>query len=350
MAPRKELLESLGEGLGDAVLEVGEKVVDAAPVLRETGAEPEVQPPEHRLSAGVVRRGGTAAPAVFVEKPSDWSVREARRITSSVSSRVAVVEIGEAYSAWPTKGVSGFTGANQLFPGFSVSHFTAYAGSIGCFVQARVGRRDHLGFLGSSHVLASMNLARRGDPVLAPGYPDGPKTLETQIGTLENFAYLVHHRERRPRGQSLNTTDVAFVALLDESDCPPFNLVPMATRPDHSKKIKDVVELEEVPKYLGKKVFKSGRTTGWTRGTFEGHSTEPHTIELPDGNRYIYEHLFLIKGIRGDFSQPGDSGSLIYTSDTRALGLIVGASSKYTLAAPLTLCLGAMNAQILGED
>jgi hypothetical protein len=71
-------------------------------------------------------------------------------------------------AVWSNPPSHGTKSANRpLRIGGSVGHFKITAGTLGCFVRARIG--DALHILTNNHVLADENRAKVGDAILQPG-------------------------------------------------------------------------------------------------------------------------------------------------------------------------------------
>ncbi|MPQ43237.1 hypothetical protein [Clostridium tarantellae] len=85
-------------------------------------------------------------------------------------------------------------------------------------------------------------------------------------------------------------------------------------------------------------IYKVGASTGWTVGrVLSLHNTVK--IELPKGISYtLKEQASTVK-----FSEGGDSGSIVFDLDEKALGLVVGSSEKYSFFTPIDVILKALN-------
>ncbi len=83
---------------------------------------------------------------------------------------------------------------------------------------------------------------------------------------------------------------------------------------------------------LGDKVIKSGRTTGVTTGTVVGINAVSH-VDYGNNGVARFEDQIVIKGDNGDFSRPGDSGSLILSRETlQPYGLLFAGGGGTTIA------------------
>jgi hypothetical protein len=71
-------------------------------------------------------------------------------------------------------------------------------------------------------------------------------------------------------------------------------------------------------------------------------------MKLPDGKIYVYTDVIAVRRLESSpFSSPGDSGSLVYTEDGLALGLIIGATDELTYVSPMEKCLKEIEAELL---
>ena len=213
--------------------------------------------------------------------------------------------------------------------------------------RSNQGRSTISPLTSAAHVLSILNRAEPGDPILFPGHPDGPNVLGNKVGTLTDFTYLRHYTERDQWANLLNQEDIAVVRLDNPDEWPDTTLVPNPSNPSTRKKVSEFVTKPEMLDYVSKKVFKIGRTSGLTTGTFEVIGIEQYPIRLPDGRVYMYRDLLAIKGDENKrFSLPGDSGALVYTEDFKALGFVGGGSESYTFACRAEPCLSNMKATL----
>jgi hypothetical protein len=213
--------------------------------------------------------------------------------------------------------------------GVSVGHPEGSPGSVGALVYLD----GKLSVLSASHVLARSGSAKPGDRVHRPGSGDiaalGPKT---NFGTLEDFTLLT--------GNNANSIDAA-VAVIDQGYNEKYHVI----RPGHNVIPKDFVEcplrgqkLDKIEDarmiQLGSRVGKLGRTTGYKEGTVTAVALAHLAITNNSvlGTRISYTNLLEVtwdpKGSPNyPFSQPGDSGALVFTLDPpRAIAIhIIGA-------------------------
>ncbi len=228
-----------------------------APSVVETEEGFKLQEPDRRMASGVAKEKGKPVTTLLVEKEDSWALQKAKDMQESMPRPTTVTVTGTAHSWWPQDRLPP-TKSDKLKPGLSISHFRGHAGTLGCLVTW--GGRVALA--GASHVLAINNSAKRGDPVLIPGYPDGSRRMANRIGTVADYIYLVHHQdEDRFDAHSVNTEDIAVVALDQPERCPSANLVPNPKDPDRRIRQKGDVPVEELVERIAEPFFKLGRTS-----------------------------------------------------------------------------------------
>jgi hypothetical protein len=334
-------------------LDVYQEFTKEAPLIKAEGEKsPKLQPPDKRLSWGITKRDGEPVLALLVEQSDSWAMRRAKSFDES-NQKIIYTVTGLAHSSKVNEPITAKTSSN-LVPGLSVGHFKGYAGTLGCFVTAKSksSNQDCIGFVGASHVLGLVNTAKPGDDILHPCPPDGPRVKGNKVGILADFTYLIHHDESSEEiNENLspgNTEDIAAVMVDDQQKCPECNLVPDPKDPTREMKLKGQLSDTETIERIAEPVYKVGRTTGFTEGILEYASVSRYPIRLPDRKLYIYSNIIGVTFSEGKpFSEPGDSGSLVYTADGKAVGLIIGASDKVSFVSPISSCLTAMRASLL---
>jgi hypothetical protein len=208
------------------------------------------------------------------------------------------------------------------FPGVSIGHYNSTAGTFGCLVEDKEGR---IQILSNNHILANLNSANLGDPILQPGPADGGHRHKDVIAELS--AYIPIDFE------GLNRVDAALAEPLNYSD----------VRPDipHIGHVEGITSAR-----LNIPVIKFGRTTGLTFGTITGRNA---TIKVNvEGNEVLFEDQIVIEGRRGRFSDEGDSGSLILDTNRQAIGLLfAGSATGVTFANPIDDVLTSLSVEII---
>jgi len=224
----------------------------------------------------------------------------------------------------------GQTRARPVGIGYSVGHERATAGSVGCFVQRHGDVSVHL--LSSNHVLALSSrgtAAKNGDVVLQPGRKDGGKDLDV-IGYVSYSEPL--------DSTAPNLADAALCRLADDIDHDHRTLADAG----FIAGLADPLVGDEI-------VEKIGRTTGHTRGRVAAFGIHVPAVTYPGGRILALGEQVEIESLGGQFSRPGDSGALIFVSQTnRAFALLNGGDSVgRTFCSPLATVFGIMGASLV---
>lgn len=230
------------------------------------------------------------------------------------------------------------TDPRQSFPrpvpiGVSTGQIDVTAGTI----AARVVSGSDVFALSNNHVYANRNAAKIGDQVLQPGTVDGGVNPADAIGTLHDFE------------------PIRF--------CSPFPTCP-ANRIDAAIATTTVDQLgnstpsngygtpriETARARLGMEVQKYGRTTGHTVSRISGINATMN-VGFRDNTARFTGQIVISSG---NFSGPGDSGSLIVSAGTgedarRPVALLFAGSQTSTLANPIDLVLERFNVTIDGN-
>lgn len=204
-----------------------------------------------------------------------------------------------------------------LHIGLSVGHPAGGAGTLGAFLETPHGDA----ILSNNHVLALFGQAELKDPIYQPGKPDRKNLLATdRVGRLVNYVDVA-------RG-SRNEVDSA-IALLDDEVEHLSNKVPGGLNcPYEGKTIKEVAGYDQ----LGSDavVCKIGRTTGFSTGRVTAVALDNVPILTPSGN-VLFDNVIEVQWESAEkpFSQPGDSGSLVFTAESLlAVGLLFAGGSR----------------------
>lgn len=218
--------------------------------------------------------------------------------------------------------------------GISVGHFRITAGTLGCLARGRTAPRiNRLMILSNNHVLANSNAAAIGDCVAQPGPIDGGRCPADQVAVLERFV------------------PINFAGGANVVDCATAWAWPDRVRRELMYISGGVtrffrVGATPVAAARGMLVGKSGRTTQLTRGTITAVGV---AINVNYGGRIArFVDQIAIRAANGDFSRGGDSGSLIWTWDTRRapVGLLFAGGGGTTFANRITRVLAALDIQL----
>jgi hypothetical protein len=232
---------------------------------------------------------------------------------------VDIVEIGEVRAL----GVDRTKKFRPLVAGVSIGHYKITAGTLGWF--ARDNKDGEIVMLSNNHVFADENKADIGDPILQPGPYDGGKIPDDVAGYLKRFVPIKYSSYRCPYRNTLYRLVKPFVDTNNLVDAAVANL-------KERQDFYEILELEPPVRKLyeptvGLEVVKSGRTTGVTKGTvfdtaWNGYVTYSRGIAF-------FTDQVLVQGYK--FSQGGDSGSLVMSSDRSIVGLLFAGSDEYTV-------------------
>jgi hypothetical protein len=310
-----------------------------------------LESPDRRVAWGIARRGDSFRAVLMVERKDGWAYRQAERFRRNYPDDVEVEVVGAAQSGRPdTRRPVRHPRQEVLRPGLSISHYSGLPGTLGCIVTHRKRTGSVVpGLISASHVLGNMNRASRNDRVLHPANTDVVPREDYVVGKLCDYVLLSHFSDAADETHALgNQFDVAVAEIGEESRVGE-NLVPDPDDPDgKSLRLRDAVPRDEIPEVIDREVYKVGRTSGFTRGVLRYAQITRQGVCLPDGRTYIYKDIAVVHSTdpRRPFSQPGDSGSVVYTADGRGVGLVIGGTTRYTLLSPLAPCLEEMSSEL----
>jgi hypothetical protein len=248
-------------------------------------------------------------------------------------------------------------------PGVSVGHFTGNTGTLGCLVR----QGSDLFIVSNNHVLASLNAASRGDPIIQPGLADGG-TPGDKIGELVDFvplSFLDVPAGSTPASQSAQSTEPQgcaalisglFSGLGKVETAQPAPVIPqlntidvaLARLSDSGVAAPDIVDVGGPPlgiadAQLGMRVIKSGRTSGLTQGVIMQIDV---TVDVQyDARKARFANQIMVT----PFSEPGDSGSLVLDYERNAVGLLFSGSSLITVVNPIRPVLTALRVELVTE-
>lgn len=298
---------------------------------------PEKQPANVMgLGVGVKWKKGapTGEPALVVmvsQKLGKDQLRKADLVPAQLGGmQTDVLAIG-----YPMAGDGVVTGnaqtlAQRIRPakgGYSVGHFQITAGTIATCVYDLlpggsvsppvhgVGIPPKYYILSNNHVLANVNAASPGDPILQPGPYDGGTDPADRIATLSRFIPITLDPPV-PRAQHQNLVDCA-IAEGQFHDL------------DREIYWNDVVRAwrQKASVGVGLVVKKTGRTTNFTTGRI---TTINATVDVGYGGGRVGR--FKDQIVTTNMSAGGDSGSLVITLDNVAVGLLFAGSSVAMIA------------------
>ena len=216
--------------------------------------------------------------------------------------------------------------------GVSVGHTRITAGTLGCLARGRRSPRDRrVLILSNNHVLANSNNARFGDSIVQPGPADGGRSPRDRVAILERHVPLRY-------GGAVNYVDCATAWAW-----------PDRVRRDMVYRSGTALRYFRVSSSIrtatrGMLVGKTGRTTQLTVGRVIDLNWRGF-VNYGTAGRAFFRDQLVIRGQNGDFSRGGDSGSLIWTWDSRRnpVGLLFAGGGGLTIANKIGRVLSALD-------
>lgn len=220
--------------------------------------------------------------------------------------------------------------------GISIGNVAITAGTQGVLCRGRTApRSSRLMVLSNNHVLANSNAAPIGSAIVQPGPFDGGTMPADQVAILEKFI------------------TINFAGGANLVDCATGWAWPDRVRPEMMRVVGGVVNyfrVGSVPVAAvpGMLVGKSGRTTQLTSGRITAIGV---TVNVNYGGGKVgkFVNQMSIRAASGDFSQGGDSGSLIWTWDARRapVGLLFAGGGGTTFANRIGDVLAALDVNLV---
>ena len=246
----------------------------------------------------------------------------------NVQTDVLAVGVPVAGTEAPQVGVE--TLAKRVRPaqgGWSVGHYLITAGTIGTCVYSilpggttsppthGVGIPPKYYILSNNHVLANVNAASIGDPILQPGPYDGGTNPADRIATLANYIPITLFPPT-PLALHKNLVDCAIAeGQFNDLDREIY----------WTGKVRGWRRKANVT--VGTIVQKTGRTTNFTTGRITAVGA---TIDVNYGGGRVGRLHDQI--VTTNMSAGGDSGSLVTTLDNVAVGLLFAGSPVAMIA------------------
>lgn len=206
--------------------------------------------------------------------------------------------------------------------GVSVGHYKITAGTLGCLARGRrAPRNGRVLILSNNHVLANSNNARYGDPIVQPGPYDGGRSPRDRVAILERFVPLRFGAGR-----------VNYV------DCATGWAWHRLVRRELIYRSRRGLRFFHISSRIrscrrGMLVGKTGRTTQLKVGRIVDCSASLW-VNYGGGRKAFFRDQIVARGISGNFSAGGDSGSIIWTWDRsrNPVGLLFAGGGGYTIA------------------
>lgn len=199
------------------------------------------------------------------------------------------------------------------------------AGTLGCLVKNADGK---LFGLTNNHVTGGCNYSQHDLPILAPG-PIDVDPLNIHPFTIGTHDSLLKMHPGHPDNVTVSdNTDAAIFAIKDPDQVSSFQ----GSFHDTPDKVGTMS--------LGMMVEKIGRTTGETVGRVQGVIAGAEPVSYGRHGEVYFDSFFVVEGVGGEFSNSGDSGSLVTAcvgNDRVALGLVFAGNpeTKITWVLPI---------------
>ncbi len=224
--------------------------------------------------------------------------------------------------------------------GISIGHVNITAGTLGGLVRDETNA--NVVILSNNHVLADSNEAVAGDAILQPGPADGGSLANDEIATLTRFVPIDFS------SGADNRVDGAIATPLDPSDVV-WSTVDIGPETPRVRRI--VTESD-----LGDPVQKTGRTTGHTQGFIDAlFATVQVKYDMFKKATFVDQIIVSQNPGEDDFSNGGDSGSLVYDMQDRVIGLLFAGSESSadepgtTIINPINFVMNALDIGFLTQ-
>ncbi len=237
-------------------------------------------------------------------------------------------------------------------PGYSIGHPQITAGTLGVWVQRGQGAEHYV--LSNNHVLANSNAAVLGDFIRQPGTADGG-TDNDRLARLTEYVRIRFDSDTNGGKKTAASyawrawqAPANFIARL--AKCP-YRLVVMPQRIDQPypnlvdaavaqvmleawvdpivPQVGEIAGLRDLQ--LGDRVQKTGRTTEHTQGVVETVAAEVRVDYGPGNGTATFTDQLIVRGDGGEFSAPGDSGSVVLSADAFLGGLLFAGGEEITV-------------------
>jgi hypothetical protein len=301
--------------------------------------------PGGNATLGTIRptSGGAVYSTTRVPSPNPVTIMAVSQADPSVSGQASLTVLFPSDTAqaqaFPIRlGTSGGNATDISLSGASVA---CCSGTLGCLVE----RGGGIFILSNNHVLDKSGQGIAGDPICQPGLTDNHCNPGTRVAGLAESAPLMTSNV----DAALARVDPGAVdlsgAILDLGAAGPTSIAPAPP----SATLADPASLLTVHA----RVSKVGRSTGLTCAVL---SSVDAAVQVdyssscggPTAFTVTFHHQVIIDG--ATFSDAGDSGALIVTSDSaRPLGLLFAGNGSNTAAHPIGEVLGALKDSSSGE-
>lgn len=217
--------------------------------------------------------------------------------------------------------------------GVSVGHYRITAGTIGCMARGRTAPRNARALiLSNNHVLADSNGGAYGDSIIQPGRHDGGVSTRDRIAILERYVPLLFG------AGNVNYVDAATGWAWP--DRVRRELVYLSG----GQRLLFRINSQIANAYLNMVVGKSGRTTQLTTGRVVDVNWSGW-VNYGGGRQAFFRDQIVIRGLSGNFSAGGDSGSSIWTwnAQRNPVGLLFAGGGGLTIANKMARVVNALD-------
>lgn len=265
------------------------------------------------IALGLASHGNGYRLAVRLQRPSLRNSPLVDHVTKRARGEVDIRIVGRIDKRTKTAAGPPWYQRNTrpLLIGASVGHVKVTAGTIGGFVK----RGAAVYLLSNNHVLANEDRAKSGDWIIQRGRFDGGKHPADDVAKLTHWI--------RFKKNGINVVDAALGAI--EPGIPYEADLLTGLVSGKNRQLAGVG-----PEFIdeGQVVYKSGRTTGATKGRVTAFDLDNVIVNYDIGNLRFDGQIEIEGTGRGPFSDGGDSGSLIVNADMLAIGLLFAGSDS----------------------
>jgi len=210
-------------------------------------------------------------------------------------------------------------------------------GTLGFFLEDKNGKQY---LVSNNHVIADENNASVGDSIVQPG------TLDLTQMELQQMSTITKLRNQLEIGNldtwidistsAVNEVDVAIASLNGDRDESKLSRIGFGSE---AVRFGKPYKLDQNAQIVGDaRVYKAGRTTGWTEGEVSAIGVQVG-VEYNAGVAQFKNQIAILPSSdnTGPFSSPGDSGSGIWNTENELVGLLFAGSPARTLANPIDI-------------
>lgn len=196
-------------------------------------------------------------------------------------------------------------------------------GTLGTIVKSKYESCKNKYILSNNHVLAGMNNAFIGVPILYPSPCDGGSYPENEVASLSKYIPI---KFATSIGNQMNLVDCAIAKIKSSPELMVRNL-PYGTTSE----------------FVGQIVHKIGRSTGLTGGKIISIGATVKVNYNLNGKKAFFKNQIVTNAM----SEKGDSGSLLLDRYNRGVGLLFSGTKKVTLYNRIDDVLSMLNVKLV---